>query len=144
MEKWQIEANKQDKAWMSQYKKKSKKKPVYKKRKNTINLNPKGKFSGRATKHENMVRGVLIEKGIDHEFQKAVIVNRKKYILDFYFNDRKLCVEIDGFHHFHDPQKSIDRLRTARLNKNGIDVLRFTNKEVEDDIHLVLWTILKY
>ena len=65
------------------------------------------------------------------------------YILDFYCPSEKLCVELDGAGHFTPEGKAKDEKRTAFLNKQGIKVIRFENKEVFEDIEAVLMKIWK-
>ncbi len=65
-----------------------------------------------------------------------------RYILDFYAHLRRetilgLAVELDGAH--HDP--SADRERDAWLLAHRIPVLRFSNREVREDIDSVLLRI---
>ena len=58
------------------------------------------------------------------------------FVADFYCFEKNLVVEIDG--KIHDYQKDHDVLRTEIINMKGIDVIRFTNKEIELDIEFVL------
>ena len=51
-----------------------------------------------------------------------------KYIVDFYCSKLLLAIEIDG--DSHTEQKEYDRLRTERLGKYGITVIRYINSEV--------------
>lgn len=48
------------------------------------------------------------------------------YIVDFFCEERKLVVEIDGGQH----RPAVDRARTAYLDAQGFRVLRFWNNEV--------------
>jgi len=57
------------------------------------------------------------------------------FILDFYAKHPKLCIELDGGHHFTTEQKNKDINRDAYLKTLGITVLRFTNLEVLQQIH---------
>ena len=63
------------------------------------------------------------------------------YILDFYCPVHKLCVELDGEGHFTMQGDMYDYDRTEFLTSLGIRVLRFENKDVWDNIELVLETI---
>lgn len=56
------------------------------------------------------------------------------YIVDFYCNELKLVVEIDGDLHFEKDAKSYDYLRTKFLNGLGIKVLRFENRQVLENL----------
>ena len=62
-------------------------------------------------------------------------------ILDFYCDEAKLAVEIDGEGHDHPDQLAHDRRRTAWLNAQGIDVLRITAQDVLRELEAVLVTL---
>ena len=53
-------------------------------------------------------------------------------IADFYCHPIKLVIEIDGGIHKTTEQKEYDIGRTAELNYLGIEVIRFTNEEIEN------------
>jgi very-short-patch-repair endonuclease len=61
------------------------------------------------------------------------------YVVDFLCRDRRLIVEIDGFHHAASPS---DEARTSWLNSQGYSVLRFWNHEITQERRAVLDTIL--
>lgn len=65
------------------------------------------------------------------------------YILDFYCTTERLCIELDGAHHFTDEGLTYDQERTTFLNNLNIKVIRFENKEVFENLSLVLETIKK-
>ena len=56
---------------------------------------------------------------------------RAGYILDFYFTNVRIAIEIDG--PIHERQREYDKQRDARLRKRRITVVRFTNDEVFAD-----------
>ncbi|PJJ53349.1 endonuclease domain-containing protein [Hymenobacter chitinivorans] len=60
------------------------------------------------------------------------------YIVDFYCPAEKLVVELDGAGHFTVSGEAHDVERTAYLNKQGIQVLRFENKLVLEQMDGVL------
>lgn len=64
-----------------------------------------------------------------------------KYVVDFYCAQVRLAVEIDGDSHFTDEAEVYDNKRTAYLNTNGIQVLRYTNHDVMHNIERVLTDI---
>ena len=72
--------------------------------------------------------------GLKFRFQHPAI----RYILDFYCHSLKLCIEIDGKSHHEKFHKFYDADRTKNLEYFGISEIRFSNKEVEDDIDTVL------
>jgi len=52
------------------------------------------------------------------------------YIADFYGPAVRLVVEVDGSQHFDPQQVEHDRRRTAYLKRQGLRVLRFTDRQV--------------
>ncbi|WP_319423231.1 endonuclease domain-containing protein [Pleurocapsa sp. FMAR1] len=58
------------------------------------------------------------------------------FILDFYCASCKLVVEVDG--EIHNQQTDRDRARTDKLEEHGYKVLRFSNKQVLNDLPWVL------
>ena len=64
------------------------------------------------------------------------------YVLDFYFAERKLAIEVDGQVHGHGDRPGRDGKRDAWLNKNGIDVLRIAAREVLADPDSVAGAII--
>jgi very-short-patch-repair endonuclease len=65
----------------------------------------------------------------------------KTYILDFYCNDNRLAIELDGGGHNADNLMTYDAVRTKELESVGIKVIRFWNDEVLNDIEPVLESI---
>ncbi len=63
------------------------------------------------------------------------------FVVDFYCVEEWLAVELDGEVHRHDGARAYDAQRTAYLNSMGIEVLRFENFVVFDDIDFVLRNI---
>lgn len=64
------------------------------------------------------------------------------YILDFYCDESRLGIEIDGAHHHKGTQKKYDAARSLEIEFiYGIKILRFSNREVLEDIEKVLQTI---
>jgi len=60
------------------------------------------------------------------------------YILDFYCPERKLAVELDGGQHNEFENREYDGMRTEFLKSHGINVLRFWNNEVLQNMEGVL------
>lgn len=65
------------------------------------------------------------------------------YILDFYCAGAKLAIEIDGAQHYLPQGKQHDLYRTNYLNEQGIKVLRFTNRDVMENLQGVCTMIDK-
>jgi len=64
------------------------------------------------------------------------------FILDFYCPLKRLAIELDGESHYLGNQKEYDKDRTKYLNSLNIKVVRFTNKEVMENIEGVIERIL--
>ena len=60
------------------------------------------------------------------------------YIADFYCHELRLAIEVDGGVHENEEVRNHDRNRDAELNRLGVTVLRFTNKEVIEQTEKVL------
>ena len=60
------------------------------------------------------------------------------FIADFYCHPLKLVIEVDGGFHLSTEQKEYDIGRTGELNYWGIEVIRFTNYEIEMNIKQVI------
>ncbi len=58
------------------------------------------------------------------------------FIADFFCFEKKMVIEVDG--KIHDYRKDHDELRTFIVNMMGIEVLRFTNEEIERQFDKVL------
>jgi very-short-patch-repair endonuclease len=63
------------------------------------------------------------------------------FIADFYCASCSLVVEIDGAYHEVPDQATYDRERSYTLNEINVKVVRFTNKEVLENIDFVLTEI---
>lgn len=65
------------------------------------------------------------------------------YILDFYCPFLKLAVELDGGQHNERERKEYDAARSEYLKMQGIEVIRFWNNEVLQNIKDILASIEK-
>jgi cyclase len=65
------------------------------------------------------------------------------YIADFYCHSLKLIIEIDGSIHDMVDVKRNDAIRQKDLEDLGLKVLRFTTKEITNNMESVLQTIEK-
>ncbi len=61
------------------------------------------------------------------------------FIADFFCFAAKLVVEVDGA--VHAAQKEYDIGRTAEMERYGIEVTRFSNDEIENNIEMVVRNI---
>lgn len=65
----------------------------------------------------------------------------KNFIMDFYFPELKLAIEIDGDSHCTDDAMFYDQERQEIIQSYGIQFLRFTNKEICNNLEGVIETI---
>jgi len=66
------------------------------------------------------------------------------YVADFYCNESRLVIELDGNFHTAAETKEYDKFRTNLLNELGITVLRFWNEEVIKNPGKVIKKISEY
>ena len=57
---------------------------------------------------------------------------------DFYCHKVKLVIEIDGKYHNQNDQKEYDHQRDRDLGESGIEVIRFKEEQVMNDIESVI------
>ena len=91
------------------------------------------------TEAEKVLWEALRGNGLGVKFRQQHII--EDYIVDFYCNEYKVTVEVDGGYHNEADQMKSDEERTARLNELGYTELRFTNEEILCDLDRVLKTI---
>lgn len=65
------------------------------------------------------------------------------YVLDFYCAELRLVIELDGGQHYDDAGLAKDRLRTDYLRRQGLEVLRFSNLDVLQNLDDVLTELLR-
>ncbi len=61
-----------------------------------------------------------------------------RFIVDFYCHKINLAIELDGEIHNESEQRDLDKGRTETLKEFGINVIRFRNEEVLDNIGNVI------
>ena len=91
-----------------------------------------------ATKQENHLwYDFLRSYPVRFQRQKAI----DHFIADFYCHVARLVVEVDGSQHYDEQGLARDKERTAILSEYGVEVLRFSNTEVENDFRRVCTVI---
>ena len=60
-----------------------------------------------------------------------------EYIVDFYCAKAKIVIELDGYYHTTKEQYEKDKQRTQEIEKQHLTILRFTNKEIENEFEKV-------
>ena len=90
------------------------------------------------------------ERHLWYDFLKSApcTFNRQKvigpYIVDFYCHAAKLVIELDGSQHFEPEGVEADRERDAYLHSLGLNVLRYSNAEVNNAFRGVCEDILRH
>ena len=93
------------------------------------------------TEAESVLWNTLKAKGVGLKFRRQHII--EDFIVDFFCNEKKLTVELDGGYHRVPEQMKKDEERTARLQELGYTELRFTNEQVLCDIDNVIKGIIQ-
>jgi very-short-patch-repair endonuclease len=87
----------------------------------------------------------ILWKNLQHSQLEGMKFRRQhsigSYVVDFYCPECRLAIEVDGEGHFNSIKAEYDARRTAYLNKLNVQVLRFENKIVFENIQKVLETI---
>jgi len=86
------------------------------------------------------------EKRIWHQLRNKQLKGMKffrqysvgPYIVDFYCPKQKLAIELDGCQHGEEEKQQYDKYRSDYLAANGIDVVRFWNNEIMENMSGVL------
>ena len=63
------------------------------------------------------------------------------YIVDFYCAKAQLVIELDGGGHYEPVEQEKDRLRTAELERTGMKVIRFCNRDIDRNFYGVCTVI---
>ena len=90
------------------------------------------------------------ERHLWYDFLKRLpaTFNRQKvmgqYIADFYCAEKKIVIELDGSQHYMDEGQQADKERDAYFASLGIVVLRYSNREVNQQFDRVCNDILHH
>ena len=76
-------------------------------------------------------------KGYDFHRQKPI----ENFIVDFFCNKLILAIELDGYTHGFEEVLVKDEIKEKRLTDLGVTVLRFTDRDVIDNMESVLKSI---
>ena len=82
----------------------------------------------------------LEERILWYQFLKNYPIqwNRQKvfgpYVVDFYCKRLKLVIELDGSQHYEEAGFASDQKRTAYLTSLGLQVLRFSNRDIKTNL----------
>ena len=89
-----------------------------------------------ATHAETILWGYLKTKPLGFKFRRQHPYSI--YILDFYCHSLKLVIEVDGNIHDLDKVKENDKHREELIQKDGLTIIRFENKQVEQSLQQVI------
>ncbi|MDF1497090.1 MAG: endonuclease domain-containing protein [Patescibacteria group bacterium] len=81
------------------------------------------------------------------KFQKLHFYRQKPldgYIVDFYCPKLKLVIEIDGVQHLEEGSVEYDNERTLVLANYGLQVIRFTNYQIDFEFDSVCTKITRF
>ncbi len=79
-------------------------------------------------------------RGYDFHRQKPL----GRHIADFFCHELMLAIEVDGSSHLLEEVKQKDLIKEESLNSLGVNLLRFTDHQVFEEIDNVLKTIDDY
>ena len=99
------------------------------------------KLRNNVTPTEMILWGKLKEYFPELKFRRQHPVSI--YIADFYCHSQKLVIELDGSIHNVPDVKTNDIIRQKDLEDLGLKIIRFTNKEITNNLEQVLQTIEK-
>ena len=104
------------------------------------------------TKYSQQLRKDMTpeEKKLWYQFLKALpfTIRRQKvignYIADFFCAKTMLVIEIDGTQHFEEVGLQADKERDAYFRSLGITVLRYSNRQINQDFSGVCEDVLHH
>ena len=106
-----------------------------------IPINKNGELLGIAkllrrnmTRHEKHLWYDFLQKYPVKIYKQRIIDN---FIADFYCYQARLVIELDGSQHFTDEGQSYDEARTKVFEKYDLQVLRFSNKDIDERFEAV-------
>jgi len=70
------------------------------------------------------------EGGGEGKFQ----ISLTRFILDFYCPEYRVGIEADGGQHYEDGGRRRDALRTEELSRIGVEIIRFNDQEIVNNI----------
>ena len=82
------------------------------------------------TPHERKLWYMFLRKYPVKIYKQRII---GRYIVDFYCDRAKVVIELDGSQHYEPEKMRADAERSAFLESHGLEVLRFSNREIDRD-----------
>ena len=84
------------------------------------------------TPHERKLWYLFLRKYPVKIYKQRII---GKFIVDFYCASAKLVIELDGSQHYEPQGMVYDSDRSEFLEALGLEVLRFSNREIDREFH---------
>ena len=109
-----------------------------------IPYNPNLKLLARELRKKRNLSEVIIWKAIKGKALKVEFhrqVPMLNFIVDFYCHELMLVIEVDGGYHQNEEVKAKDALRQSNLEQFGASFIRFSDKEVLNNLQNVLLAI---
>jgi very-short-patch-repair endonuclease len=88
------------------------------------------------TEAERLLWSKLRGKQLKFQFYRQRIIGN--YIADFYCPKAKLVIELDGGQHYEVDGMEKDMARDAFMSKMGLNVLRFSDRDVFTNLEVIL------
>ena len=108
---------------------------------NNINQNAR-KLRQNMTKQERALWNILKNRQFyGYRFRRQHPI--ENYIVDFICREKKIIIEIDGGHHNQPNDIENDKKRTAFLESQGYQVIRFWNNDIDKNIEGVFKELQK-
>ena len=86
------------------------------------------------TSHERKLWYLFLRKYPVKIYKQRII---GRFIVDFYCASAKLVIEVDGSQHYESQGMACDAERSAFLSALGLEVLRFSNRDIDRDFRVV-------
>ena len=86
------------------------------------------------TPHERKLWYLFLRKYPVKIYKRRII---GRFIVDFYCASAKLVIEADGSQHYEPQDITYDAERSAFLSSLGLEVLRFSNRDIDREFHSV-------
>lgn len=92
------------------------------------------------TKPEMLLFNALVQKGFKFRTQFPILIKKyKKYVIVDFLIEDKLVVEVDGIYHIKSKARiKKDEIKDKALRSKGYSILRFTDKEIYENLDKVI------
>ncbi len=87
------------------------------------------------TDEERKLWYLFLSKKIPKTVRRQAVL--RGYIVDFFCPEAKLVIEIDGSQHYDEEMLNADRKRDAVLKAGGLTVLRYSNRDINQNFNNV-------